>query len=379
MNLSRAPIPVLAVVLTLFLSSCTMLGPDFKRPETTAPASWSVEDSEYFATPSGPEGKWWSHFNDAVLNTLVERAYQQNLPLQQAGLRIFEARARLGLVRGERFPQTQEMTGDLFTTGIAAPAADRYFNSASIGFDTAWEIDFWGKFRRAIESADAELLAAVADYDDLQVSLTAEVASLYVNLRTLEKRIALAEKNAELQENTLMLIELQFEAGVVTELDILQARTLLATTRAAIPSFEASRVTVKNSLALLLALLPAEVDALLEGPAEIPEMAGAIAVSMPAELLRRRPDIRRAEMAAAAQSAEIGIALADLYPSFTLFGAIGWSTSDSGGGSLDGLFTSDNFTYNFGPAFRWNLFNYGRLKNQVRIEDARLQQLLAGY
>jgi len=271
------------------------------------------------------------------------------------------------------------LNGDLFTIGTSGPAADRYYNAASIGFDVGWELDFWGKYRRSIESADANLLATIADYDDILVSLTAEVARTYVSIRTLQERIDLAEKNAALQENSLKLVNLQFEAGVVTELDVLQAQTLLSSTRSTIPNLRATLASSETGLALLLGILPEEVSVLLGPIQPIPEISTRIAVDLPADIMRQRPDIRRSEMQAAAQSAQIGIARSELYPSFSLIGSIGWNANDIGGNSLGDIFDSNSFSYTFGPAFRWNLFNYGRLKNQVRIQDARFQQTILNY
>lgn len=324
---------------------------------------------------------WWTTFNDPTLDKLIELFSTQNLTLQTAAVRILEARAQLGLVQGTIYPQQQEMTGDLFTIGDeeSPVTIDRYYNVASIGFDVGWEMDFWGKYRRSIESADSNLLSTIADYEDILVSLTAETARTYVNIRTLQERIKLAQNNADRQQESLDLVNLQFEAGVVTELDVLQAKTLLSTTRAAIPNLEAALYSAKYALALLVGVLPEEIDALLEPSQPIPEVAGQVATVLPAELLRRRPDIRRAEMQAAAQSAQIGVARAELYPSFSLFGSIGWSANDIGDNSLGEIFESNSFSYTFGPAFRWQLFNYGRLKNEVRIQDARYQQTILNY
>jgi NodT family efflux transporter outer membrane factor (OMF) lipoprotein len=380
MNYLRMPPQALFISLWLLLGGCTMLGPDFQTPEVQVPETWSEQDSDLFQKPSKDESiTWWTQFNDPVLDELIQVAYQQNLSLRSAGLRIMEARAQLGLVKGNLFPQVQNMQGDLFTIGTAGPAADRYYNAASVGFDAAWEMDFWGKFRRSIESADDNLLASVADYDDVLVSLTAEVARTYVNIRTLQERIDLAQKNGELQQNSLKLVILQFEAGTVTELDVLQAKTLLTTTMAAIPNMQATLSTYTNALAVLLGMLPGEINNYLQPMKKIPELSTKIAIGIPAELLRRRPDIRRAEMQTAAQSAQIGIARTELFPSFTLFGSLGWGVTDRGDSNLGNIFDANSFSYSFGPAFKWNLFNYGRLKNQVRIQDARFQQLITGY
>ena len=370
----------LLVALLLLLGGCTMLGPDFQTPQAQVPETWSEQDNELFKKSSKDESiAWWAQFNDPVLDKLVQTAYAQNLSLRSAGLRIMEARAQLGFVKGQFFPQVQEMNGDLITIGTTGPSDNRYYNAASAGFDAGWEMDFWGKFRRGIESADANLLASMADYDDVLVTLTAEVARTYVNICTLEERIRLAEKNSKLQQDGLQLVMHQFDAGTVTELDVLQAKTLLASTQATIPNIQAILFTYKHALAVLLAIFPDDIDDLLDKTDKIPTIESDIAVDIPAELLRRRPDIRRAEMQAAAQSAQIGIARAELFPSFTLFGSLGWSATDIGDNSLGDIFDSNAFSYSFGPAFKWNLFNYGRLKNQVRIQDARLEQLITAY
>jgi len=372
----------LALALLFGGGACTMLGPDFTTPDSQTPALWSEQDSDLFLKPGVEETiDWWANFNDPTLKNLIGLFKSQNLTLQSAAVRIIEARALLAQVKGSLYPQSQEMNGDLFTRGdrVTPNTMDRYYNSASIGFDVAWEMDFWGKYRRAIQSADAAYLSSIADYEDILISLTAETAATYVNIRTLQERIALARKNADLQNDSLDLVQLQFEAGVVTELDVLQAKTLLATTRSAIPNLEATLSSAKNGLAVLVGLLPEQIDALLEPDRSIPELSGQVNLLLPAELMRRRPDVRRSEMRAAAQSARIGVAKTELYPSFSLLGSIGWASTDIGDSSLGNLFESDNFTYTFGPTFQWNLFNYGRLKNEVRIQDARYQQTILDY
>ncbi len=364
----------------LFLGGCAKLGPDFQTPEATVPGDWSSDNTNLFKKPSKDDSiAWWKYFKDPVLEELIQAGHEQNLSLLSAGIRIMESRAQLALVRGNRYPQVQKMTGDISTIGTTSPSSNRYYNAASIGFDVGWELDFWGKFSRSIESADAQLLATIAEYDDLLVSLTAEIARTYVDIRTLEERISLAQKNAALQEDSLELVILQFEAGVVSELDVLQARTLLSSTLATVPNLQAVLATYKNGLAILLGILPDDIYRYLLPGKGIPAIASKISMEIPAELLRRRPDIRQAEMQAAAQSAQIGIARSELFPSFTLFGSISWSSADREGSSLGDIFDSNNFAYSFGPAFKWNLFHYGRLENQVRIQDARFQQLLVNY
>ncbi len=371
---------VLVAVLSFCLAGCTMLGPDYQTPEARVPDAWSEQDSQLFQKPSVEESVlWWQQFNDPVLDRLIQAAYEQNLSLRSAGLRIMEARAQQSLVRGTIWPQSQTMNGDFFTRSTPGSGNNSSYTTASVGFDAAWEMDFWGKFRRSIESADANLLSTMADYDDILVSLTAEVARTYIDICTIEERIRLAEKNIELQQNGLRLVQDQFDAGTVTKLDLHQAETLLVGTQASIPEMQRSLFIDKHALALLLGILPKELGEFFDITEAIPTVDNTIITTIPAALLRRRSDIRRAEMQTAAQSSQIGIARAELFPSFTLFGSLGWSANDLGNNELGDIFSSNSFYFSFGPAFKWNLFNYGRLKNQVRIQDARLQQLITNY
>ncbi len=381
---------LLASLPAAFLASC-MVGPDYTKPESVIENSWNAHDS-ILAKGSGSKLNlaWWTQFHDPILNQLVEDAYNQNLGLRVAGLRILEARAVLGLTQGNMFPQSQTVGGGVSRSGRRGDSPnpfsmtpDRYANSATYSFDAAWELDFWGKFRRAIESADASMMSELANYDDILVSLTAEVASTYVNIRTIEERIRLAQQNVKLQKDSLKLVELQFEAGTVTELDVLQAKTLLFNTQAQIPKMQAALVKYHNALAVLLGEAPGKTRDRIKGGQGIPSISGKLAVGVPAELLRRRPDIRRAEMTAMAQSAQIGIAKAELYPSFSLHGSLGAAAATSlfggSGGSLDDVFDSDSVGYSFGPSFRWNILNYGRIKNSVRVQDARFEQAITVY
>lgn len=364
--------------VTFALASC-MVGPDYVEPVTPIQTDWDTKDTSLITgSKSKVDINWWKKFNDPQLNTLIEDAYEENLSLRTAALRILESRAILGIAHGNLYPQSQSVSGDLLRSR-APGGSNPYLNSTSFGFDAAWEIDFWGKFRRSIDSADASLLADVADFDDILISLTAEVATAYVNVRTLEERIEIAEKNVELQTESLKIVELQFEAGTVTELDILQAKTLLTNTQAQIPRLKQTLYKVHNALAVLLAKDAEIIRKQLKGGKGIPNAPVKTAVGVPAEMLRRRPDIRRAEMVAIAQSSQIGIAKADLYPSFTLVGFLGVSGNDLNGSSLDDVFNGDNAGFTFGPTFRWNILNYGRIKNKVRVEDARFEQTVTAY
>jgi len=374
--------------LIWLLAGCTV-GPDFVTPSAELQENWSDTEDPRVAAQTAVDSQWWQAFNDPTLDRLIQLACRQNLPLQIAGLRILEARARLGLAIGQQYPQTQEAFGSAAGIGLSKNAAnsftaDRFHGDYQVGFDAAWELDFWGKFRRNVEAARADLYVSQADYDDALVSLTAEVARTYAVIRTLEVIIELTQENAKLQEQGLTIAESRFRNGVTTELDVTQAQALLESTRATIPQLQTQLLQAQNAMSTLLGRPTGAVQEWLQERQGIPAAPAAVAVSVPAELLRRRPDIRSAELAAAAQCARIGIAKADLYPSFSLFGQIGYQSSSQGGlrsgnAELGDLAAADSLFYSFGPGMRWPFFNYARLENNVRIQDAQFQQLLVNY
>jgi NodT family efflux transporter outer membrane factor (OMF) lipoprotein len=381
---------VLAAVL--WLNGCTMVGPDFVKPEAPVETEWMETRSPGIKTESADYKDWWSVFNDPVLNSLIENAYQQNLPLQISGIRILQARAQLGVLIGNVYPQLQRGRGGAQYNRLSENApnslgADDSFWQYDAGFDVAWELDLWGKYRRAVESGVANLEASIASYDDVLVSLSAEVARTYVLLRTFEERLEIAIENVKIQQRSLEIAEIRFKAGAVTELDVAQARSLLRNTEASVPRFEAGIRQAKNALAVLLGKLPGEIDQMLAGARRIPKAPPEIVVDVPAELMRRRPDIQLAEYQIATQTPLIGVSKADLYPAFELFGSFGLLTSTSrntkaggpGGSSFSDLFDTDSFEFFGGPSIRWNILNYGRINNQVRVEDALLQQLIVNY
>lgn len=373
--------------LLLLFNGCTV-GPNFKTPEAKVNDNWN-ENGDPRVAQTAVSQEWWKTFHDPALEQLMQLAYQQNLPLQIAGLRILEARAQLAIALGQQWPQQQEAFALATGAGISRNSPngailDRHFWDYQVGFDAAWELDFWGRFRRTVEAARANWIVSVADYDNALVSLTAEVARTYTLIRTSEVLLEITRANVKVQEEGLQIAESRFRHGATTELDVTQARTLLESTRAAVPRLQIGLQQAHNALDTLLGQPTGAVQSLLKGPPAIPTAPAAVAVGVPAELLRRRPDIRSAELAAAAQSARIGIAKADLYPRFTLFGEIGLESTSGGGAAADharfaNLFDADSFFYSFGPDVRWPLLNYGRIQNNVRVQDARFQQLLVNY
>ena len=384
---------VYSLIAAIFLTTgCTMVGPDFVKPEAPVGKEWLEARDPEIKTEASDYKNWWAVFNDPVLNNLVETAYQQNLPLQISGLRILQARAQLGVVVGNLYPQLQQGRGGADYSSISENApnslnSDDSFWQYNAGFDAAWELDIWGKFRRAVESGVANLETSIANYDDVLVSLTAEVARAYVLFRTFEERLEIARQNVKIQERSLQIAEIRFKAGAVTELDVVQAKSLLRNTEASIPRFDAAIRQTKNALAILMGKLPGEIDGMISGNKLIPKAPPEVVVDIPAELMRRRPDIQLAEYQIATQTPLIGVSRAELFPAFQLFGSIGLASSNSkntiaggrNGSSFSDLFDSDSLEFFGGPSFTWNLFNYGRIKNRVRTEDALLQQLIVNY
>lgn len=393
--------PSLAILSVLGLSACTTLGPDYVHPEQSAlPNDWSVEKATQDTQQSEQKlQQWWQQFNDPTLNQLVEMASQQNLDLEAAGLRIVQARSLLGISTGLQYPQVQTVSGNL----ARAYVNDQGVNNAALSFDAGWEMDIWGKYARGIESAEAGYYASIASYHDIMVTITAEVARNYINYRTFQERILLSRRNIEIQERVVNITQVQFDSGNVTELDVQQAKNQLFNTKAAQPSLEIAMKQSRTALALLLGVLPEEVESLLQSDGFAQRMADyenqfkssgrkpalsgsderSIVPSPPllenkvdANLVMRRPDLQVSEMQARAQSAKIGVAETALYPSFSLFGSIGIDSTVPDGSSFS---FSDSLTMVVGPTFSWNIFQYGRVKNNIRFEDARFQETLTNY
>lgn len=389
-NAQRLAVGLLGLLaLALAIGGCAMVGPDYVKPSVPEPEKWIESGDPKIESKEMDFSRWWMVFNDPILNELIESACRQNLTVQIAGLRVMEARAQLGIAFGFQYPQQQQAGGEasINQTSENAPnnaKADKNYDIYQTSFGAVWELDVWGKFRRAVQNGIANLEASIAYYDDIVVSLTAEVAGTYMNLRISEERLAVAIQNVGIQKRSLELAENQFNAGAVTQLDVFQASGLLRTTESTTPGFETDIRQAKNALAVLLGKLPGEIDAIVGKPGAIPRVPVKIAVGIPAELLRRRPDIRLAERQLAAQSARIGVAKADLFPHFTLFGSVGLMASSSvGSGSnysnFTDLFKASSFIYSVGPGISWDIFNYGRITNNVRVEDAVFQELAVNY
>ncbi len=368
--------------------SCAKVGPDYLRPPTSVSQNWLEAGDRRIQSSPVDYRAWWKLFHDPVLDRIIEHAYDENLTLKMAGVRVLEARAQLGVAVGNLYPQTQQLSGSLefdresakssSTAGISG-GVQRSFWVDQAGIGAAWEIDFWGKFRRAIESADSSLLAAMADYDSALVSLTADAANSYIQIRTLSRRLRIARENAEVQKESLKIAQTRFKGGTTSERDVEQARTVLYNTLATIPTLQAQLRQAQNALSVLLGLPPSDLQDILETSDEIPAPPPQVAVGIPADLIRRRPDVRSAEFQAMAQSAQIGVAKADLFPAFSLTGSFGFLASTVGKAGLGDIATFSARTATAGPGFSWDILNYGRITNNVRVQDARFQELLLSY
>lgn len=348
------------------------VGPNYCDPGAQVGEDWiDAHDERVLSDPVEHEA-WWATFNDPVLNELVAEAYRQNLTLREAGARIFEARALRRIAVGNFFPQQQNF-GASYTHSLSPGFGDRHGSNWRGSFSLAWELDFWGRFRRAIESSDATLDATVYDYGDVVVTLVADVAATYIDIRTLQRRLELVRKNVEIQGATYERTQLLYDQGEVSEIDPQQAKSSLVQTQAGVPQLELALRQSQNQLCVLLGMPPEDILPRL-GDGTIPDVEESIAVGIPAATLMRRPDVRRAERLLAAQCARIGIAEADIYPAITVSGTLGRSASQ-----FKDIFTGGSGFGSVSPSLRWDFLNYGRILGSIEAEEARYQQLLASY
>ncbi|MCP4192439.1 MAG: TolC family protein [Planctomycetaceae bacterium] len=357
------------------------VGPNYRKPAVAVEEDWIDGYDKRLLKELPRNNDWWAVFDDPKLTTLIERSYQQNIPLREAGLRVLESRTELGITVGSMFPQQQEAVGEYSRIQISRSdltnrpldMIPRAFNRWSTGFDAAWELDVWGRFRRSIESAEASLDASVEEYDDILVTLLAETAATYVELRAAQERIRLAEANVKAQLGSLGIAESRYNSGTSDELDVFQAKTNVRNTQSLIPEFKKRERKAIIRLCVLQGIPPQNLlPDLGEGP--IPGVPNQVTVGIPADLLRRRPDIRRAEREVAAQSARIGVAASDMLPHFAIRGSLNYNSE-----SLSRLLASKSLAGGITPGFSWDLLNYGRLRNQVLLEDAVFQQRALNY
>lgn len=383
----RAPVGALAqaamvVLCAAMMPGCTScrdwvangfkVGPNYCTPGVEVAQDWIDADDKRVLSDPVDATAWWSTFNDPVLNELITQAYGQNLTVRQAGARIMQARALRAITVGELFPQQQDFSAQ-YSHNLRTGVGDRHFSNWNGSFGLAWELDFWGRYRRAIEAADADLDAAIYDYGDVVVTLIADVAATYIDIRTLQARLELVKQNVENQRQTYDLTVTLLEAGEFSDVDVQQAKSSLVQTEALVPQLEIFLRQAQNQLCVLLGMPPEDIEGML-GEGEIPNVEPEIVLGIPAATLLQRPDVRRAERDLAAQSALIGVAESELYPHITLNGTVGRSANQ-----FKDLFRSGSGFGSVGPSLDWNILNYGRILNNVRLQDARFQELLAVY
>jgi len=365
---------------TLALSACTV-GPDFVDPDVTVNPQWREQSPDLRASESAADRAWWQALDSPTLDMLVDTAYRNNPNLQVAGVRILQAQAQLNIAIGAQFPQQQALTGSInyqyANTGLLDSGTDVVTDR--IGFGATWEIDFWGKYRRGIEADQAALFSTIAAYDDALVTLVASVANGFVAIRTLDAQLVVNAANAEVQREGLRLARVRFENGETSALDVSQATTRLAETQAQIPGLEQQWRQTANTLSLLLGEAPGYADPMLADTIDVPRAPPQVDVGIPLDLLRRRPDVREALQAAAAQSAVIGVAESQLYPSFSLSGFFGYGSTNLGRSSVSDIFNWNSRFAQAGAGFVFPIFNYGRLTNQVRVQDALFQEAVLSY
>lgn len=365
------------------LHGCAPVGPNYVKPDIQTPDAWYTAISQQLAQGSESSLQtWWRVFDDPTLDDLIERARKSNLDLQLAVARMREARARLAIATGEKLPTVNasaeysrsEQSDDGPLEQVAPPGGFEAQSLYDLGVDASWEIDVFGRIRRSIEAAGAQYQASIEEERDVMVTLFAEVAIAYVDVRALDQRIDYANANIEIQKTALELAQDRYESGITSELDVAQARSNLANTQAAIPALEISKNQALNRLALLLGQDAGSLQTELGKPKPIPTPRDSIGIGVPANVLRQRPDIRRAERQLATQTALIGVATADLYPSFALSGSIGLQSRQP-----SNLFDSSSKIASVGIPIQWTLFDGGRIRSNITVQEELTQQELLRY
>jgi NodT family efflux transporter outer membrane factor (OMF) lipoprotein len=374
-----------------WLQNGLKVGPEYGKPEGPVAAEWIQAGDPAVQSAPLAGGDWWNVFNDPILTSLIHLAYEQNPNIRVAASNVLEARAGQAIAVGNLLPQSQQAIASYARVNLNSnmpiinqlartlPPGSTSFSNWFYGFNLSWELDLWGRLRRNVESSNASLDASIEDYDSALVTLFADVASNYVQYRVAQQRIKIARDNVRIQEGVLALASEKFRVGTTTRLDVEQARTVLEQTRSTIPALEIVMGQANDTLCTLVGIPPRDLATDLgEGPplgsSPIQSTPAWVAAGIPADLLRRRPDVRSAERLVAAQSAQIGVAEADLYPTLFINGTIGWDAAD-----FSQAFSNKSVFGLLLPGFRWNILNYGRILNNVRLQEATLQETIATY
>jgi NodT family efflux transporter outer membrane factor (OMF) lipoprotein len=370
------------ITLLCFCLSACMVGPNYKEPAKLVTDHWIKKDPSVKELPI-QDVAWWNVFHDANLTFLINQGYQSNLSLQSAGVRVLQARAQLAQSVGSLYPQQQALLGNVNYQRIGGTSLQdvlpNNFYTAILGATASWELDFWGKYRRAILANNATYLASYAAYDNALVSLTADIATDYINIQTTEELIYVTKKNIQVQAEGLQIAKARYSAGQTSLLDVEQAQTELYETESTLPQLLSTLQKQKDLLGVLLGTTPNNVDNLLKKHRTIPNAPPKVAVGIPVETIAKRPDIYQARMEAIAQSEAIGATKANLFPAFSLTGTFAFASNTIGTSSLGNLLNWSNRNVAAGPAFNWPILNYGQITNAVRVQDAAFQQALLNY
>jgi outer membrane protein, multidrug efflux system len=361
----------------LTLAGCAAVGPNYVPPQTPAFRDWNTLLKGGLSPEEidpGTLSAWWTTLNDPRLSSLAERAVAGNLNLKKARARVREARARRGVAKAGLFPTLEATgTGSRSRTGKETGTAVTSSLYAA-GFDAGWELDIFGGVRRSVEAAGADVGAIQEDLRDVLVSLLAEIALNYVELRTFQARLTVAEASLKAQTESHQLTLWRWQAGLSDDLAVQQARYNLENTRSQIPALDTGLEEAMNRIAVLLGQPPGKVHGELEKPDPIPATPGKVAVGVPADMLRRRPDVRRAERELAAQTARVGVATADLYPKFKLSGSIGLEAL-----SMNRLFSSGSGTFSGAAGITWPVFKAGGIRQNIEVHSSLQEQALIQY
>ena len=377
---------LLALLLCSQLQNGCKVGPNYAKPATPyLDQNWT--DAAHPRLNGEPIDlcNWWESFGDPTLVALIHDATCENLQIKEAGKRILEARALRNVAAGNLYPQQQSLDTSFTDNRISGNVAnfvvvpgffetDRTFNNWQTGFGIAWELDFWGRFRRTVEAADAQVDQSIAGLNAVRVLVLSEVAKNYIELRSLEARIAIANKHVAIQKRLYDLSQARLEEGAGNKLDVHQSASRLANVEAVLPGLEILRRQASHRLCVLLGRTPADLESVLGSTGQIPNPPQNVAAGIPSDLLRRRPDVHVAERELATQSAKIGISEAEFYPHISLVGQIGLQSED-----LSRLFQTDSLIGAVGPGVRWNLLNYGRIKNKWIADKEAFQRLAYTY
>ncbi len=369
----------------LVLGGCMSVGPDFKAKALPDPDysdllnSGNSDSSRSGAIDGASLANWWTCLNDPVLSQLMDKAFAGNLDLRQARAKVLEARSQLVIDRADGWPNlsaqgdyTRQRTSANTTAGQSG--GDLVTGTYSAGFDASWEIDFWGGTRRAVEAAEADLKSQKANLASVKVTLAAELAKAYVTVRTCQEQIRVTKENIRAQTDTLEMLESKLAAGLSDELSVSQARYNLEDTRSTLPQIYSDLEAGINSIAVLTGQIPGSLHQGLALEKLIPVPPFGMVNQIPGNTLRQRPDVQKAEYDLAAQTARIGEATADLYPSFSLTGAFGLSSLSSAT-----FFDSDSRTWSLVPGLTLPIFNAGSIRADIRVQEAKQEQLLAQY